>query len=212
ESRSRLGFFHYLRCELGALRRGGAGGLGVRRATPADLASLEAHLRRTGDLVALISDDLTAEALELEQLEGRFARVGLERRREVWVVDGGATPLAYGLLERTTPGLCWPELTNALKLVITTSDPALAGAARTALALHAAESNRARGLASTVVLAADDDLPALLPLGFQSLGKTAEWTFARSLVGEWDNLTRAVTERFARRVAAQAAQRTEQAA
>jgi len=212
ESRSRLSFFHYLRCPVGALRGAGGPALRVRRATAADLAALEVHLRRTGDLVTLLSDDLTADALELEQLGGRFARVGLERRREVWVAEGGAQPLAYGLLERTTPGLCWPELTNALKLIVATSDPALAEAARASLALHAAESNRTRGMPSTVVLAADEDLPALLGLGFESLGKTAEWTFARSLVGEWDNLTRAVTERFARRVAAQVSQRAEQAA
>jgi hypothetical protein len=212
ESRSRLGFFHYLRCAEGALREPPGNSLPVRRATRADLVELEAHLRRTGDLVTLLSDDLTAETLELEQLSQRFAQVGLERRREVCVAGGPNQPLAYGLLERSTPGLCWPELTNALKLVVVSPDAGAADAARAALTLHAAESNRARGLPSTVVLAADADVAALLPLGFQSLGKTAEWTFARSLVGEWDNLTRAVTERFARRAAAQAARGTEQAA
>jgi len=206
ESRSRLGFFHYLRCPMEALRPGPlAGLLPVRRAERADLEYLEAHLRRTGDLVTLLSDDLTADALELEQLSARFAEVGLERRREVWVVDGPLSPLAFGLLERSTAGLSWPELTNALKLVVTAKDAGPGDAARAALTLHAASSNRARGMPSTVVLAADADLPALARLGFSSLGKTAEWTFARSLVGEWDNLTRAVTERFARRAAAQSA-------
>jgi hypothetical protein len=204
ESRSRLGFFHYLRCEPRALRPAAGPGLAVRRAERADLMALEAHLRRTGDLVTLLSDDLTADGLELEQLSSRFAAVGIERRREVWVVDGLGEPLAYGLLERSTPGLCWPELTNALKLVVATADASRGDAARVALSLHAAENNRVRGMPSTVVLAADEDLAALAPLGFQSLGKTAEWTFARSLVGDWDNLTRAVTERFARRAAIQA--------
>jgi hypothetical protein len=88
--------------------------------------------------------------------------------------------------------------------VVATADASLGDAARVALTLHAAESNRVRGMPSTVVLAGDEDLAALAPLGFQSLGKTAEWTFARSLVGDWDNLTRAVTERFARRAAIQA--------
>jgi hypothetical protein len=124
------------------------------------------------------------------------------------VVDGPDVPVAFGLLERSTPGLSWPELTNALKLVVTTLDERTGDAARSALTRHAEDSNRARGMPSTVVLAADEDLAALAGLGFQSLGKTAEWTFARSLVGEWDNLTRAVTERFARRAAAQAAHGT----
>jgi hypothetical protein len=220
ESRSRLAFFHYLRCPVGALRPcPEAETVPVRRAQRADLMALEAHLRRNGNLVTLLSDDLTADTLELEQLSARFAEVGLERRREVWVVDGPDAPAAFGLLERSTQGLSWPELTNALKLVVTTGDAECGDAARRALAVHAAESNRARGMPSTVVLAADEDLAALATLGFESLGKTAEWTFARSLVGAWDNLTRAVTERFARRAAGQAArsaeaavQHTEQAA
>jgi hypothetical protein len=211
ESRSRLGFFHYLRCPAGSLRLGPGPRLPVRRAERADLVALEAHLRRHGDLVTLLSDDLTAEALELEQLSERFALVGLERRREVWVVDGEGGPAAFGLLERSTPGLSWPELTNALKLVVTSENAATADAARTALTLHAAESNWARGMPSTIVLASDADVAALAPLGFQSLGKTAEWTFARSLVGDWDNLTRAVTERFARRAATRAARGVEAA-
>jgi hypothetical protein len=211
ESRSRLAFFHYLRCPVTARTPGTDAGPGVRRAVRADLLALEAHLRRTGDLVTLLSDDLTADAIELEQLSARYAEVGLERRREVWVVDGPDSPLAFSLLERSTQGLSWPELTNALKLVVTTQDVALGDSARTALARHAMDSNRARGMASTVTLASDEDLAALGALGFQNLGKTAEWTFARSLVGEWDNLTRAVTERFARRAAAQAAKGAEAA-
>jgi hypothetical protein len=204
ESRSRLAFFHYFRCPSSALRAEAPAGLSVRRAARADLMALEAYLRRNGQLVTLLSDDLTADALELEQLSARFADVGLERRREVWVVDGQDAPMAFGLLERSTPGLSWPELTNALKLVVTTEDAEAAEAARAALILQAERSNRERGMPSTVVLAADEDLAALAALGFESLGKTAEWTFARSLVGEWDNLTRAVTERFARRASAQA--------
>lgn len=211
ESRSRLAFFHYLRCPVTTRTPTPEGGLDVRRADRADLVALEAHLRRTGDLVSLLSDDLTADALELEQLSTRFAEVGLERRREVWVVDGAAHPVAFALLERSTQGLSWPELTNALKLVVATDDITLGDTARTALVRHAMESNRMRGMASTVVLAADEDLAAMGALGFQNLGKTAEWTFARSLVGEWDNLTRAVTERFARRAAAQAARAAEPA-
>jgi hypothetical protein len=207
ESRSRLAFFHYLRCPVGP-RADGPPLPRVRRATRPDLVALESYLRRNGHLVTVLSDDLTADALELEQLSSRFAEVGLERRREVWVVDGPDVPVAFGLLERSTPGLSWPELTNALKLVVTTLDERTGDAARSALTRHAEDSNRARGMPSTVVLAADEDLAALAGLGFQSLGKTAEWTFARSLVGEWDNLTRAVTERFARRAAAQAAHGT----
>jgi hypothetical protein len=219
ESRSRLAFFHYLRCPVGALRPCPEAENLVRRAERADLVALEAHLRRNGNLVTLLSDDLTADTLELEQLSSRFAEVGLERRREVWVVDGPGAPAAFGLLERSTRGLSWPELTNALKLVVTTEDAERGDAARRALAVHAAESNQARGMPSTVVLATEEDLAVLATLGFESLGKTAEWTFARSLVGAWDNLTRAVTERFARRAAGQAArsaeavvQHTEQAA
>ncbi len=204
ESRSRLAFFHYLRCPAGSLRPCPDAVLPVRRAERPDLVALEAHLRRNGNLVTLLSDDLTADTLELEQLSARFAEVGLERRREVWVVDGPDAPMAFGLLERSTPGLSWPELTNALKLVVTTTE-ASGDAARRALTVHAAQSNQARGMPSTVVLATDEDIAALAGLGFESLGKTAEWTFARSLVGEWDNLTRAVTERFARRAAGQAA-------
>jgi hypothetical protein len=207
ENGTRLIFFHYLRRARGDLRciEQPEPCLSVRPANREDLLHLESLIRRSGDIVGLVSDDLTADELELKTLGNRYASVGLERRREVWAVDGPEGIAAFGLLEVTTPGLCWPELTNSLRLFVQTSNESLAGAARTALIRHACDEAERSGRTAPVVLGGESDVSAALALGFLNLGQTAEWTFPASQVGRWDNLSQAIFERVNRRAAGRSA-------
>jgi hypothetical protein len=214
ENGTRLIFYHYLRNAPGQAPASvnAEPSLPVRPAHREDLLHLESLVRGSGDIVGLLSDDLTADELELHTLSKRYASVGLERRREVWAVDGPEGIAAFGLLEVTTPGLCWPELTNALRLFVHTSDASLAGAARAALIRHACQHAERSGRPAPVVLAAESDLSAALALGFVNLGQTAEWTFPASQVGKWDNLSQAIFERLNRRSAGRRETEEERAA
>jgi hypothetical protein len=214
ENGTRLIFLNYLRNSLGKAwpLTDAAPFLSVRLATREDLLSLESLVRQSGDVVGLLSDDLTADELELKSLGERYAKVGLERRREVWAVDGPDGVAAFGLREVTTPGLCWPELTNALRLFVQTPDAALARAARAALMQHACQEVKRSGRTAAVVLGDQNDASVARSLGFEHLGQTAEWTFPASMVGTWDNLSQAIFERLDRRAAAHSPAEKERAA
>ena len=78
-----------------------------------------------------------------------------------------------------------------------TPEPAhpAANDARLALLAKGAELMLDHGRPSVVVIAEDDEVPLLEPLGFKSHGRAAEWTFHKSLVRTWDSLARVLFER-----------------
>ena len=171
----------------------------VRPASPADLRWYESYLRQQGDVLGLRSDDLTAKELELSTLGELSAAHGVVRRRRIFVVDGPNSPIGLALAEESTDGLCWPELTNSFHVI--TPDPThpWARVTREALVSYCVKHYREQNRASAVTLCDDSMVESLRAAGFVSHGRTAEWTFHKSLVRRWNELATGVFERFARR-------------
>jgi hypothetical protein len=169
----------------------------VRVADLGDLQHLERVLQWRGEVMRLSSDDLTAEQSNLSRLEARFNAQGLSRSREIFVAGQGATR-TFALLDHMTPGLCWPEVTNAFEVIAAPGESAEADAARRALALVCAHRQRDRG---QVPLAAAHaaDRATLSALGFTDGGEVAEWTFHRSAGRSVRELVGAMSARVSRR-------------
>jgi hypothetical protein len=196
--RSQIKHSHYFRlppeATCTAKRR-----LWVRTARPSDLRWLEAQIKAEGDTLGLKSEDLRAEELELASLAERSARVGLERGRTVFVVDGENGPLGFALAEHATPGLCWAEFTNAFRLVIPSPSHPRADEVREALIARAVELYRDLGRDRLFALVAEPHAAALERAGFLGAGQLAEWTFHKSLARSWDLLATAIFERLTTR-------------
>ena len=69
-------------------RRGRGALPAVREATPEDRRWLESYLRRRGEMVRLLSEDLCADPGPEAVLGERFRGAGLHRERRMFVVDG----------------------------------------------------------------------------------------------------------------------------
>jgi hypothetical protein len=168
----------------------------VRRATEPDLVWLENYLKLQGDVVAMRSDDLMLKEFGLTSLGDAFAHSGLFRSRSIFVVDGPTTPLAFGLAETGTPGLCWAEFTNAFKLIATSAESPALETARESLIRHCVQFYRSAGRQNVIALCGDPDTEVLSRLGFVALGRLGEFTFHKSLARRWQALSTAMFERL----------------
>src|SRR5207302_2935263 len=88
-------------------------------AAPDDLATVERYflLREKGLL--LRADDLTRYALQLGELNRRFADVGLYRRRRVLLAMRRNVCLGFALAEVSSPGLNLSEALSAFRIFVT---------------------------------------------------------------------------------------------
>jgi hypothetical protein len=154
--------------------------LGVRAATAADAARIEACFAGGSDALLLRTDDLGAQQLELRHMAAAYARVGLSRRREVLVAERSGQLAGFALLEQSSLGLNYSELTNAVRVYAAVGDSeTLQALARAALARY-----RTLGYDRCVALASDAQLAALQPAGFTRTKDYACFTLHRSLIPE----------------------------
>jgi hypothetical protein len=193
-----LRHFHYMRMDLATAPAAPEGLPPVRVAHTTDCELLESFLRERGEVVRVLAEDLQADQVHLEGLAARYAAHGLHRKRHVFTVDGEGGPLAMALQEEGSPGINLIEKTNAFWYVVLQPGHPRAGDAVRALIQHCVEHARARGRSAAVVLAADEDVPALEAAGFQSMGRFSEWFFHRSMVRRWVELFRSIFERVQR--------------
>jgi hypothetical protein len=198
EGLTRLRYVTYMRLDAAAPVPAGGAGLRVREARAGDLAWLEGHLRARSEIVRLRSEDLTASEMDLHSIGARYRDHGLARSRRILVVDGDQGPLAAALGEETTPGVCWPEITNAFSLVVPDHSHPAAEAAAAALRAECVRRSRDLGRSSAIALISDGELADFEHAGFRSEGRVADWTFHRSLVRTWYNLASVIFERLER--------------
>ncbi|WP_223634843.1 PilZ domain-containing protein [Corallococcus sp. EGB] len=188
--------FHYLRADLTQNRVVDARALpAVREATPADRRWLESYLRRRGEMVRLLSEDLCADPGPEAHLFERFRGAGLHRERRIFVVDGEAGPLALALQDEATPGLSLIEVTNGFNLVVADREHPRATDAVAALTLRCMVHARERGRRSALGLVDALDVPVLREQGFVDQGRFSDWTFHRSMVRRWCEAWRSLFER-----------------
>jgi hypothetical protein len=211
EGLTRLRYFHYLRKAFDGAPATDPG-MRVREAGPSDLKWLEGHFRKAGEMVRLRADDLTAAEMTMPTLKNRFGGYDLHRQRRVFMVDGDNGPLAAALAEEATPGMYLAEFTNSFSLVTPEPKHPLAEKARAALTAHCEDHYRQLGRVSAVSLVPDGEVAEYEARGFTSHGRIAEWTFHRSTVRTWYNLSMAIFERLHRRQARSAKAVEEKAA
>jgi hypothetical protein len=192
-----LRHFHYLRRPLDGASLPAAPHLpAVREAGPEDRRWLESHLRRQGEVVRLLSEDLRADSAPEARLTERFAQAGLHRARRMFVVDGEAGPLAVALQDEATPGLCLIEVSNAFNLVVADRAHPRARDAVAALTRRCLAHAREQGRPSALGLVDDvRDVEVLQEAGFVDQGRFSEWTFHRSMVRRWCEAWRSLFER-----------------
>lgn len=188
--------FHYLRADLGPRPLEAERVLpAVREAGPEDRQWLESYLRRRGEMVRLLSEDLLADPGAEASLGDRFRRAGLHRERRMFVVDGAAGPVAMALQEEATPGLSLIEVTNGFNLVVADRGHPLTRDAVAALAGRCMAHARERGRGSALGMVDPLDVPVLREVGFVDQGCFSEWTFHRSMVRRWCEAWRSLFER-----------------
>ncbi|RKI08016.1 PilZ domain-containing protein [Corallococcus sp. AB030] len=188
--------FHYLRADLSQMPTVDAGALpAVREAGPEDRQWLESYLRRRGEMVRLLSEDLGADPGPESVLGARFRAAGLHRERRMFVVDGNEGPLALALQDEASPGLSLIEVTNGFNLVVADREHPRAKDAVAALALRCMAHARERGRGSALGMVDALDMPVLGAWGFMDQGLFSEWTFHRSMVRRWCEAWRSLFER-----------------
>jgi hypothetical protein len=209
EGLTNLRMMNYTRLEFDQPPRVRQGLPRVRLATQADLQWIESQLRARGEVVRMLADDLLASEALMPSLGERYAAYGLRRGRTIFVVDGEQGPLAVALAEESTPGLSWPEMTNAFSFVAGDPHHPRLAEAREALTLRCLEHYHAQGKRSALALVQDEEVEGLLSLGFRWHGRVSEYTFHRSTARTWQMLMAAVFERLQSR-AMRSAQKEEE--
>jgi hypothetical protein len=151
-------------------------GVSVRTAIPADHSRIEAYFVASRDAVLLRSDDLTSPHLLLGELSKLYGEVGLERRREVLVAEKNGSFAGFALLEVSSPGLNFSELTNTFRVFVPESDERT----RRVLVARARERYRELGFKRAIGLTDATDQDAFQIHGFEKLKEYACWTWHRS--------------------------------
>jgi hypothetical protein len=151
-------------------------GMTVRPATPADHPRIEAHFVASRDAVLLRSDDLTSPHLLLDELSAVYRDLGLERRREVLVAERNGHFMGFALLEISSPGLNFSELTNTFRVFVSDGGER----AKQALVARARERYRELGFERAIGLTDDSTIDAFTLLGFEKTKEYACWTWHRS--------------------------------
>lgn len=157
----------------------------VRDATPDEIALLARTFGEREDPVRIVSEDLTAEKLTLSSLGREYAEGGLYRSRRIRVACIDRIPLAFALVEESTPAVQLSELLNAFELVDIHPDDQRLEEARLALANDAVSLYRERGLTHSVAVGPAKNGAALLESGFTLAGVARSWTFHKSQLRPW---------------------------
>ncbi len=165
----------------------------VSAATAADWAELRRHLVSSGRIAQLAAEDLCS-APHLVEIDEEYGAAGLGRRREALVARRGGRMLGFALLEISSIGLNFSELTNAFRLHAVEPDPA----ATTALAIAARRRCAELGRPFAIGLAERPDLAAWGAAGFELAKEYSCWTLHRSLFRRYADYVERLYEHRAR--------------
>jgi hypothetical protein len=165
----------------------------VANATAADWAELRRHLVSSDRIAHLAAEDLCSSP-HLVEIDEEYRAAGLTRRREALVARRGGRLLGFALLEISSVGLNFSELTNAFRLHAVEPDPA----ATTALAIAARRRCAELGRPLAIGLAEQPDLDAWGAAGFTLRKEYSCWTLHRSLFRRYADYIQRLYEHRAR--------------
>ena len=151
-------------------------GLTVRTGDEADGAWVEAFFVSAREAVLLRSDDLTSRHLMLKDVDEAYAEFGLARRRELLVAERAGRFLGFALLEVSSPGLNFSELTNTFRVFTAEPDREV----QLALIASARERYLKLGFERCIGLVSEGEVAPFKALGFKRVKAYACWTWHRS--------------------------------
>jgi hypothetical protein len=161
---------------------------GVRPMADGEREAVAVALRRRYGALRLRANDLIPTELAMETVGARYGLAGLMRRRDVYCGWVGDALVGLALCESTSPGLCWPELTNGFTLVLCSPTHPQRDRVLSALIHRAVLHCRARAFKTAIGLCEEPERAALVAAGFQDLGRLFEWTTHRSTLRHWLNI------------------------
>lgn len=174
---SDLRVYHYLAACIEPGERGEAvPGVEVWPASSSeDFALVENWFRSRGRVLELQANELEAHRRGQPANTADYRAAGLERRREIVMAGRQGRATAFAILEISSLGLNFSELTNSFTVHAVEDDPC----ARFALARAARATYAALGRRLCIGLEESDDLEAFQAAGFQAVKDYACWTFHR---------------------------------
>ncbi|HME92445.1 MAG TPA: PilZ domain-containing protein, partial [Myxococcaceae bacterium] len=129
----------------------------------------------------LKSDDLTCNALRLSELNQRFEKLGLFRRRRVLLAVHEHEPVGFALAELSSPGLNLSELLSAFSIHLLPGASTRAAAVRNSLLRAVLGVYRNAGRPFAVALVQPDELAQYQAFGARTLKQYRCWTCHRSM-------------------------------
>ncbi len=150
-------------------------GIRCHEAQPADLSRLERLLVEEGHYFTIRIEGLTAEGLTNLAVSAEYAKLGLYRKRRVFVArqqeEGDAV---YAVCNYASPGCNLSELTNSFRFYYARSGPEPKNGLVNALSRHVLASYKATEMSSPVLLLGEGQI---LPDLFKRVRKYRYWFF-----------------------------------
>jgi len=180
----------------------------VFEASDRELRVIERRFVEMEHGLLLKSDDLTCNGLRLSELNQRFEKLGLHRRRQVVLAVLDHEPVGFALAEVSSPGLNLSELLSAFSIHLFPGATHRAAAVRNSLLLAVLGIYRDAGRPFAVGLVQPDELSQYQQLGAKTTKQYRCWTCHRSMYMRYcdhvDRLLQSLLERQRSRAAARA--------
>jgi hypothetical protein len=178
----------------------------VAEASVEDLLIVERYFVGHESSVLLRADDLTREGLALGELNSRYRRLGLQRRRRVLLALRRNEPIAFALVEISSPGINLSELLSTFRVFILPEAGAVGSsdalAARAALVTASVALYRQAGRPLALGLAQAGERADYQRLGIVANKQYSAWTCHRTLYQRFtdhvDRLVRTLAARAER--------------
>lgn len=154
--------FHYLTASTNGPSPELSDQVQVRSAKEQDLSLIEDWFTSRGRTVELMANDLRQSKFSLPRLSQDYFNAGLDRHRECIVAERNGRIAGFALLEISSIGLNFSELTNAFTVRMIEEDPE----SRLALILAAKQRYGELGRLQCVALEEDEDLSSFVAAGF----------------------------------------------
>lgn len=174
--------YHYLVAPAHSASPAAPDGVEVRPAVADELPLVEDWYRSRGRNVEIAANQLDASSVRLTQLEDTYRLGGLKRSREILVAQRAGRIAGFALLEVSSIGMNFSELTNAFTVHLLEED----SGARVALIQAAKQRYAALGRVQCIGLEDGDDLSPFEACGFTKLKDYTCFTFHRQHMADME--------------------------
>jgi hypothetical protein len=173
---SDLRTFHYLVAPTDGPAPAVPADVQIRAADDFDLCAIEEWFALRGRSVELMANNLHRTQIRLNSVSTQFRQVGLDRHREPIVAERKSRVTGFALLDVSSLGMNFSELTNAFTVRLLEEDTE----SQRALIVAARQRYAALNRPQCIALEEGDDLSSFNAAGFVKVKDYTCWTFHRS--------------------------------